>query len=82
MRLRQAGRRSSSGTESANGRSGDGRWTNLPGEIELIEEMDRELTKVIEDLDGATNIEGLRLTRQTGKHSLHLSGVGSFSIAS
>ena len=36
---------------------------------ERIEEMDRELTKVIEDFDRAMNIEALRLVKETGKHS-------------
>ena len=33
-----------------------------------IEEMDGELTKVIEDFDRAVNVEALRLAKQTGKH--------------
>jgi len=37
---------------------------------ETIEEMDRELTKVIEDFDRAVNVEALRLAKVTGKHSL------------
>jgi hypothetical protein len=36
---------------------------------ETIEEMDSELTKVIEDFDRAVNIEALRLIKETGKHS-------------
>ena len=32
--------------------------------------MDRELTKVIEDLDRAVDIEALRLAKETGKHLL------------
>jgi len=34
-----------------------------------IEEMDSELTKVIEDFDRAVNVEALRLIKETGKHS-------------
>jgi len=37
---------------------------------ETIEEMDRELTKVIEDFGHAVNVEALRLVKVTGKHSL------------
>ena len=37
---------------------------------EKIEEMDRELTKVIEDFDRAVNVEALRLAKETSKHSL------------
>ena len=44
---------------------------------ERIEEMDRELTKVIEDFDRAMNVEALRLAKETlhlaketSKHSL------------
>jgi len=36
---------------------------------ERIEEMDRELTKVIEDFDRAMNVEVLRLAKETSKHS-------------
>ena len=35
---------------------------------EKIEEMNTELTKVIEDFDRAVNVEALRLAKQTGKH--------------
>ena len=34
---------------------------------EKIEEMDKELTKVIEDFDRAMNVESLRLARETSK---------------
>ena len=37
---------------------------------ETIEEMDRQLTNVIEDFDRAVNVEALRLIKETGKHSL------------
>ena len=35
---------------------------------EKIEEMNTDLTKVIEDFDRAVNVEALRLAKQTGKH--------------
>jgi hypothetical protein len=35
-----------------------------------IEEMENELTKVIEDFDRAVNVEALRQTKETGKHPL------------
>jgi hypothetical protein len=48
-----------------------------------IEEMDKELTKVIEDFDRAMNVEALRLAKQTGKHSiLSQSGNVSCSVVS
>ena len=36
---------------------------------EMIEEMDRELTKVIEDFDRAMNFEALRLANKISKLS-------------
>jgi len=36
---------------------------------ERIEEMDRELTRVIEDFDRAVNVEALRLAKRSGKDS-------------
>ena len=36
---------------------------------EMIEEMDDELTKVIEDFDRAMNFEALRLANETSKLS-------------
>ena len=40
---------------------------------ETIEEMDRDLTKVIEDFDRAVNVEALRLVKEAGKtHCLFL----------
>ncbi len=36
---------------------------------EMIEEMDRELTKVIEDFDRAVNVEALRLANETSQRS-------------
>ena len=38
-----------------------------PAYPEMIEEMDRELTKVIEDFDRAINVEALRLANETRK---------------
>jgi len=49
---------------------------------EKIEEMDRELTNVIEDFDRAVNVEALRLAKETGKHSLSQSGNDPFSVVS
>ena len=40
-----------------------------PAYLEMIEEMDRELTKVIEDFDRAVNVETLRLANETSKLS-------------
>jgi hypothetical protein len=36
---------------------------------ETIDDMDRELAKVIEDFDRAVNVEALRRTKETGRHS-------------
>ena len=44
---------------------------------EAIGEMDRNLTKVIEDFDRAINVEALRLVKETGKLALSQSGEGS-----
>ena len=49
---------------------------------EAIEEMDRNLTKVIEDFDRAINIEALRLVKEAGKHASTQSGEGAFSTVS
>jgi len=35
-----------------------------------IEEMDEELTKVIEDFDRAVNVEALRVVKETSKQTL------------
>ena len=40
-----------------------------PSYPEMIEEMDRELTKAIEDFDRAMNFEALRLANDTSKLS-------------
>jgi hypothetical protein len=42
-------------------------WSGLV-HPEKIEEMDRELTEVIEDFDRAMNVEALRLAKETSKH--------------
>ena len=39
------------------------------GYPEMVEEMDRELTKVIEDFDRAVGVEALRLANETSKFS-------------
>jgi len=38
--------------------------------LEKIEEMDRELSKVMEDFDRAVNVEALHQAKETSKHSL------------
>ena len=53
-----------------------------PVSHEAIEEMDRNLTKVIEDFDRAINVEALRLVKETGKHASSHSGGGSCSTVS
>ena len=44
---------------------------------EKTEEVDEELTRVIEDFDRAVNVEALRLAKETGKHSLSQIGDSS-----
>ena len=39
-----------------------------PGYLEMIEEMNKDLTKVIEDFDRAVNVEALHLASDTSKH--------------
>jgi len=46
---------------------------------EKIEEMDEELTKVIEDFDRAVNVEALRLAKETSKQMLETSKQTLFS---
>ncbi len=49
-----------------------------PAYPEKIEEMDRELTKVIEDFNYAVDVEALRLAKKNGKHLFaYLVKVGS-----
>jgi len=43
-----------------------------PANPEKIEEMDKELTKVIEDFIHAVDVEALRLAKKNGKHVLRL----------
>jgi len=45
------------------------RTTGSPAYLEMIEAMERELTKVIEDFDRAVNVEALRLASETSKLS-------------
>ena len=40
-----------------------------PGYADMIEEMDRELTKVIEDFDRAVGVEALCLANETSKRT-------------
>ena len=51
-------------------------------DLETIEEMDRELTSVIEDFDRAVNVEALHRTKEAGKYILSQSGDRSFSVVS
>jgi Cdc6-like AAA superfamily ATPase len=67
------------GFGNADNRSEDGGGSAYQ---EAIEEMDRELTKVIEDFDRAVNVEALRRTKETGEHSLSQSLDSSFSTVS
>jgi len=45
------------------------RTTGGPAYLEKIEEMDRELTMVIEDFDRAVSVDALRLANKTSKLS-------------
>ena len=47
---------------------------------EKIEEVDRELTRIIEDFSHAVNVETLYLAKKNGKYSLSQSGGSSFSL--
>ena len=49
---------------------------------ESIEDMDSELTKVIEDFDRAVNVEALRLAKESGKHALSQCDKSSLSVVS
>ena len=53
-----------------------------PVRLEAIEDMDSELTKVIEDFDRAVNVEVLRLVKEGGKHVLSQYGRSSLSVVS
>jgi hypothetical protein len=45
-----------------------------------IEEMETELTEVIENFDRGVDVEALRLAKETGKRRLSQSGAGPFSV--
>ena len=47
---------------------------------EKIEEMNRELAKVIEDFGHAVNVETLYLVKKNGKHSISRSDDVPFSV--
>ena len=49
---------------------------------EMIEEMDGELAKVIEDFLRAVDVEALRMAKRAGKYSLSQYSVRTFSVAS
>jgi len=51
-----------------------------PANPEKIEEMDKELTKVIEDFNHAVDVEALRLAKKNGKHVMSLPGDDPFSM--
>jgi len=51
-----------------------------PAYRETIEEMDRELTKVIENLGRAVDVEALHLAKKIGKHSFSQPGNILFSV--
>jgi len=51
-------------------------------EKEMIEEMDGELAKVIEDFMRAVDVEALRLAKRSGKNLLSQSSVIPFSVVS
>jgi len=54
-----------------------------PAYLEGIEEMERDLTRVIGDFDRAVDVEALRLAKKSGKRSLSQSaGDRSFSVVS
>src|SRR5258706_7340181 len=57
------------------------RTIGAPTHPEKMEEMDKELTKVIEDFNHAVDVEALRLAKKNGKHWLNLPGHYSFSTA-
>ena len=46
----------------------DHRATGGPAYRGKIEELEKELTKVIEDFSRAVDVEALRLAKETGKH--------------
>src|SRR5258706_5795328 len=52
-----------------------------PADPEKFKEMERELTKVIEDFDRALDVEALRLAKKNGQHLSPSPGHNSFSVA-
>src|SRR5258706_2532656 len=52
-----------------------------PADPEKFKEMERGLTKVIEDFDRALDVEALRLAKKNGQHLSPLPGHNSFSVA-
>ena len=46
-----------------------GRTAGGPAYLETIEELDKDLTKVIGDFDRAVDVEALRLAKKNGKRS-------------
>src|SRR5258708_18910051 len=51
-------------------------------EKKRIDEMDGELTKIVNDFTRAVDVETLRLAKKSGTHSLFQSGDGAFSVVS
>ena len=49
---------------------------------EMIEEVDRELTKRIEEFDRAVDVEALRLAKKCGAYSLSRSSHSTFTVVS
>ena len=50
--------------------------------LESVEDMEKELTKVIGDFDRAVDVEALCLAKKSGKRLLSQSGNNSFSVIS
>jgi len=53
-----------------------------PAYWETIEEMDRELTQVIEDFGRVVDVEALRFAKKSGKHLFSQPGNNLFSVVS
>ena len=53
-----------------------------PAYLEAIEEMERDLTKAIEDFDRAVDVEALCLAKKSGKRAPFQSGNSSLSVVS
>ena len=58
------------------------RMVGGPAYLKAIEEIDGELTKVIEEFVHAVDVEALRFAKTIGKHSLCPSGDIAFSVTS